>query len=273
MSNINTSITNAEVIPRIESDAFVGHEDMAFAMGILAIGDQVVDGREEEFRGYLRLRANVYADQTAMISKELVRPDGTEMDEDDSRSVHFGVIENTPEGQRLVGAMRIIAKTAEDDRPLPIESFFNDEFAGNPLPVGALEASRYICRHEDARTQNKLKWPMFTGILNYMMTHELGPMYGVVEEKVERALQVSGVPITRIADPKYVPEYAADNLGIYVDTRALSARMGITPESAAEQRAHELEYTYDNLGRPAVTTAVKPAPAPLVHPGEIITAA
>jgi len=94
MSLIDTQVTNEMVMPRIETDIFVGHEAARFAVGILAVENEVVANRHEEYLGYLRLRANVYADQTNIIPKEQVLADGTERDKDDIRSVHFAVIEN-----------------------------------------------------------------------------------------------------------------------------------------------------------------------------------
>jgi N-acyl-L-homoserine lactone synthetase len=218
MSHIDTSVTNTEVIPVFETDLFDGHEESRFAIGIIALGDEITPGCEAEFGAYLRLRAKVYADQTNMIGKDQVREDGTETDVDDSRSIHFGLFEQHAIGARAVGAIRIIMKTEEDDRPLPIEDFFPDTFADGKAPVGAVEASRYIARHESAAIQETLSTPLFSGVLAFVSAHNLGPLYGVVEPKVEKSLTSKGVPLERVAEPVFVPEYNADNLGILVDS-------------------------------------------------------
>lgn len=243
MSNINPEITNDEVIPSVESDLFMGNENRRFAVGLLAIGNQVLPGREEVFDGYLRLRANVYAAQTNMISPELVHEDGTETDEDDSRSVHFAVVENAMDSNRVVATMRLIIKSHEDSRPLPIEEFFGEAFK-NPAPMGSTEVSRYICRHEDIKIQNKLKWPLYTAALSYALTHDLKPSFGVVEEPLEKSLVKSAIPVERIACPKYVEEYAADNLALKIDTEKLAENMGLTREAAQLILSQQTELVY-----------------------------
>jgi len=248
MSSIDLSISNTEVIPLVETDMFHGHEATSFAVGMLAIGDEALPSRDAEYHGYLRLRAGVYAAQTNIISRELVRADGTETDEDDARSVHFGEFEYKPSGIRAVGALRLITKTEQDSRPLPVEKFFPEVFADKPAPLGAVEVSRYICRHESRTIQSELKWPLYTEALGYFMTHNLGPAYGVIEEKIESALLAGGVPLTRIAQPRYVPEYASDNVAVQIDTQILARMMGMNQDNAAQVvRANEQNFTYFNM--------------------------
>jgi N-acyl-L-homoserine lactone synthetase len=254
MSNIDHTITNEAVIPIIEADTFSQHESARFAVGMLAVGDQVVAGRDEEFRGYLRLRANVYADQINVISKDSVREDGTEIDDDDSRSIHFAVIENTAQNPRVVATMRLIVKSPEDDRPLPLEDFFPEAFP-EPAPLGSTEVSRYICRHDDGAVQKSLKWPLFTAALSYIISHDFAPTYGVVEPPVEEDLKRNNVPIARIADPQYLAEYRAANLAFEVDTRALAHNMGLTPEAIADMQAAQHKLVYFGERKQAPKTA------------------
>lgn len=245
MSNIDRSVTNGDVIPIIESQVFDEHPEARFAVGMLAVGNEIIPGRENEFHGYLRLRANVYADQTRMISPDLVRADGTEVDEDDSRAAHFAIVENHDRGTRIVGAFRLIQKLEEDPRPLPIEEFFADVFADKPAPLGATEASRYICRHEIARVQRGLTDPLFSAGVAYVLGRNLGPTFGVVEPVVETDLNAKGIPIRRIADPKYVPEYADDNLGIEIDVPKLGRILELkNPGTLAHMNEIEGDLAY-----------------------------
>ncbi len=256
MSKLDQSITNESVIPVIESDIFAGREDQTFAIGMLAIGGDVIPGRQDEFSGYLRLRANVYAHQTRMISPDLVRPDGTEMDEDDARSIHWAVFERAHEQgnelgrdnlAKVVGSIRTIIKTPADDRLLPIEDFFPEAF-DEPLPVGALEVSRYICRHELKVVQKKLSEPLFLAVISYVMSHDLGPTFGVVEPIVEDQLAGHNVPMRRVAEPQYVPDYAADNLGFEVFIPQMAKDWGIQGEDMlAKIRAKEQRVNYFNV--------------------------
>lgn len=260
MSVIDQNITAEMVIPTIETKWFQGHEGTSFAIGMVAVGDQIIAGRESEFDGYLKLRANVYAYQTRMIPTDVVRPDGTEVDEDDARSTHWALLEKSlldNSSAKVIGSIRTIEKTASDPRPLPIEDFFPETFENEPLPVGAIEVSRYIARHPNERIQQKLSEPLFKKVISHVTAHALGPTYGVVEEKVEQRLEKGlHVPLKRIAEPKYVPEYAADNLGIFVDIPKMAAGLGIDNAKAIQYiRATEQELEHFNIGTGASSTA------------------
>jgi N-acyl-L-homoserine lactone synthetase len=255
MSDIDRSITNGEVIPVFETDMFDGQEGSRFAIGIIAVGDEVTPGCEDAFDAYLRLRAKVYADQTRMISKDQVREDGTEMDADDSRSVHFGVFEQHELGARAVGSIRLIIKDEKDDRPLPIEDFFGIE-----APMGSDEASRLIARHEQAVVQGGIKWALFTGALAYVRAHNLGPTYATVEEGVERDFARCRMKTERVADPKYVEEYQADNLGVVIDTEDFAVVVDrVQPGMLEQLTTNEGAFTF--YGRQP-SRPVTPPPAP-----------
>ncbi len=245
MPHNNGSISTTEVIPAVETSVFAGYEASRLAVGILAVGNDVMPGRDEEFKAYLRLRANVYAEQTGMLGPEHVREDGTETDGDDSRSVHFGVIENGVRGQRLIGSMRLIIKSTKEDRPLPIEDYFPDTFSEGAAPIGSTEVSRFICRHESSAVQALAKWQLYSKTLAYGITHQLGPVYAVVEPGLERRLTADGVPNVRLAEPKLVPEYNADNLAIVIDTHGLGQVLEArTPGLVAAMSLAETDFTY-----------------------------
>jgi len=233
------------VIPSVETNFFEGHEEARFAVGLLAVGNTIIAGRDQEYLGYLRLRANVYADQTNFISKEHVLEDGTERDSNDERSVHLGVIENIAGNHRVVAAMRLIIKSREDGRPLPIESFFPEVFEGTPAPENSVEISRYICRHEDARIQGDLKWPLYKQALSYGIARNLGPTYAVVETPLENQLKASGIPLKRIAEPKFLPEYNTHNLALEVYSDKLARMMKLSGTNSLESAlADPAKLTY-----------------------------
>ena len=221
MSNIDPSISNAEVIPHIVTDIFNENPDARFATGLVAYGETPRDGMGDIVHAYLKLREKVYIDQTRMLTDEARLETGGEIDDDDGRSVHFCVIENLGSTQRVVASMRVIH--GGDYGKLPIEEFFPQIAESTNGTSKSIEISRYICRHEDPKVQNKLKWSLYPAVLSYIMKNNLGPTYAVVEEPLETALIEAGVPLKRIADPVYVDEYKAENLGISIDTRALAA--------------------------------------------------
>lgn len=224
MSHSNLGISNEQVIPTIESDIFRDRPNARFAVGIIAVGNQVADGLEREYKAYYDLRRAVYLDQMGHITPEDIGPDGTDRDADDARSVAFGVIENRGYDQRLVAASRLIIKgmgvysEAVAEEPLPVEQDWPELFSGNPAPSTALEVSRLISRHESAGAQAANTGQLFTAELGFVRAHKLGPAYGMVEELLERNLKRL-VPIDRLRDgePKYISHYRSVNMPIEIN--------------------------------------------------------
>ncbi|HSD55746.1 MAG TPA: hypothetical protein VLA92_01180 [Candidatus Saccharimonadales bacterium] len=268
MSEIDRSISNTEVIPVFETNLFEQSAEglgARFAIGVIAVGNEVIPGREAEYDAYLRLRANVYADQTRMLDKEDVRPDGTETDADDARSIHLGIYEQHASGEaRALGSMRLIIKDEKHSDPLPIEDFFGIE-----APLGTNEASRLISRHENPRIQEMNKMKLFAGALATIRNRQLGDSYATVETPVERNFRLCGMPFERVADPVYVPHYKADNLGIVIDTKAFANDIDAkTPGVLDMFAANEGKMIYyGRMPKPVTPAPVELRPsAPTVTP-------
>jgi hypothetical protein len=222
MSVRNLEIGKSQVIPVLESAIFDAAPDSRFAIGMLAIGAKPLAGRQDEYRSYFDLRRNVYVDETGQLSEADIQADGTDRDEDDTRSVAFGAYENMGQGlARTVGSLRLIMKGYTDEageaKPLPIEEFCPEIFEDQPAPATATEVSRFIARHENARYQGLIKWNVYSAGLAYIANNNLGPTYAVIEPWLERELK-STIPVSRIGEPRYVPHYLADNLPIEVHT-------------------------------------------------------
>ena len=251
MSRINEAITNEMVIPEVQGLGwlFEGREDSRFAAGVIMLGETALEGFEGAKNAYMMLRGQVYVTQTRMVSEERLVQTGPEAgseipDEDDVRSVHFGVFENLGSVIRMVGSQRHIRKTLEDPRPLPIENFFPTAFC-EPAKPGSFEVSRYIQRHEDVSLQDSLTFPLLRTAVLYALSHSDEPAYGVVEEGLERKLRDrASVPLRRIAEPMMVPDYAADNLGIVIDLHEMARRYGISQEVIAAAKEREQSFHY-----------------------------
>lgn len=252
MSRINPNITNDMVIPTVENASwlFERNPDARFAVGIIAVGNEVMPGMQSIHDGYMMLRGRVYATQTRMISDDHLVESGPQKgaektDPDDERSVHFGVLENLgDEGVRFVGCQRHIKKNDQYPEVLPIEQFFPGVFKHAPATPGSFEASRYIQRHPDPRLQDAMTVPLFTKALTYALARSEEPAYGVVEEPVEEKLSRIGLPITRIAEPLLVPEYGANNLGLVIDLPEMARRYGVSKEVIENARRHEFEFNF-----------------------------
>lgn len=179
------------------------------------------DSIEQE---YLRLRANVYIDQTGILDESSRRPDGTEIDSDDLRAAHFVSLEQKLGRLAIVGCMRLPQKLL-DKSHLPIEQFFPEAF-GEPAPVGSIEVSRLIVNHEDVLARDKIKKQLIANGLAYIFDNNLGPVYAVVEDYLMKDLENIGVPLKPIAKPKYIDKYHSENIGIEVDRFKLAQRLG-----------------------------------------------
>lgn len=126
----NRYLTNKEAVPLVSGDVFSNHEDKRFALGVFSHDDILSYESNPLVKGYLQLRANVYIDQTKMLENKKKRPDGTELDEDDERSMHFVVFENRIDRVAVFACMRLIEKIADRDSKLPsimVETFINKD--------------------------------------------------------------------------------------------------------------------------------------------------
>lgn len=227
MSRVNYKlISNEEAVPVFKSDLFKERSDKHFVAISLGYGLYPKSCDRELFFNYLCLRKNVYIDQTGMIGKKYEMSDGTEIDDDDSRSYHIVVAENRGDGQvAFLGCLRLIIKNRDNANPLPVEVFFPELYRDNPLPLGSIEISRFISRAEKGSGHNyKIIMSMMQMSFNVIEHYKVTGLYGVIEEDLEKSLQKFGNGLVkRIASPKFVPEYNDYNIGIKLDVRALSA--------------------------------------------------
>jgi N-acyl-L-homoserine lactone synthetase len=244
-------VDNSEVIPVIETSLFDEHPTSHLAVGIVAIGGDIVPGRENEFKGYSLLRGNVYAKQKNYMPLDDLNGDGTESDPDDLRSIHFALIENAVTSARVVGTMRLIVKQSEADKALPIEDHYEEAFEGCSVPAMSTEVSRLICRHENGKLQNKFKWPLFTAGVTYIAEHGLGPVFGAVETSLEQGLVTSGVPVTQLGEAKFVEEFNSSKLPIRIDIPGLTAKINSDrPNLLASMTSLKTDFVYSGTKRP-----------------------
>lgn len=238
-----------EIAPLVNTALFGGHETERFAVGLLATGTHT--SFPEELKAYHLLRTNVYAVEKTYIDTEeiiqgkklavatgLIRSDefrtsiGLDYNEDEYRSVHFGVLENKTSSARMVACMRGIIKV--DEKPLPIEHYFSEIFEDQPAALNAAELSRYICRHPDKSVQNFLKFPLLTAAIKYGLRKDVGPAYAIVEEFLAKQLKDLGVPLKELAPPKFIEEYNSVNLPIVINPRELLGGFGFDPDESDE---------------------------------------
>lgn len=247
-------ISNKDAIPQIPSSGiFNGRSKDRFAVSYMGNGIDLSDEMDPIFQAYLRLRANVYIDQTGMLDTDVRRNDGTETDSDDERSAHFIVAENRLSTVAIIACMRLIEKKNATDRPLPIEDFFPEIFENNPVAKNSIEVSRFIVRQNEKKHRLGARAMLLVSALAYTRDREFGPTYAVVEPEFEAHLTAIDVPIERIAEPKWVSEYNDFNLGIMIDTEEMAHRMGKDAVASCLLEAGESKYWGTLRNRPRST--------------------
>jgi len=239
------SLERSRSIPTIESNIFIGHQESRFALGKIAINNVVLNGYENEFNGAAQLRASTYLDK-GFIGVEDLDANGTELDDNDySRSVHFVMLERVEEDSSracVVGNMRLIVKTQEDSTPLPLEGYRKDFFDENPIPIGGVEVSRLISLHENAYIQNSLKWPLFVAGQKYVDGHNLESVYGLTSPALTRLLKIQHIPISAMADAKYIEEINATKQPIRIDMAALKRLVKVVGDQGIDVMKDDFSY-------------------------------
>jgi len=226
VSRIDRSVSNAAVIPVIAgSPAFVLEPEARLATGIIGVNGVALPGFEDVYRQHFEFRRRVYVEQTGQLDPSDLSADGTDRDADDARSVTFAVLENAPEGVRIVGVARTIIKGADgEDRPLPVEEFCPELFAADPLDLESVEVSRVIARHERVAMQELIQWHLFALMSAYFSSHDVGRTFAIIEPWLERHL--AGVlAISRIGEPRYIEHYLDYNLPVEFDLAGSAARI------------------------------------------------
>lgn len=219
----NRFIPNIEAAPLVETDIFDNDTSRKFALVAFGLGMREND---ELFSSYLKLRANVYVYQTGMLPEEVLHDNGTETDEDDERSSHFLVVENRIGSAAAVACIRLIEKSMEHPGQLPVENFFPEAFEEHSAGPNSIEVSRFISCLDSKPDQLTAIMELFKSSLARIRQNELGPVYAVVEEDLERSLGFLGAPPRRIAEPQYVEEYNDSNVGIEIDTEDMASAFG-----------------------------------------------
>ena len=249
MSNIDHNIPTSELIPIVESSAWVfdGRETSRFAVAKIAIGETVLPGFDEVHHGYMMLRGRVYADKTRMIDRSKLNADGSEKpDVDDSRSVHFAVLENMGSAQRIVGTTRHIVQDMFHPAPLPIANFFPDFRQEFELDAGVrpFEVSRWIQAHESKGVQAYLARPLLRHTLIDALAFERIPSFCTVEEPVAQRLQALSIDIAQVAKPIFVPEYDDVNAGYEIDLTKTAANYAVDDAEvqAARENPSQIHY-------------------------------
>lgn len=229
----NHFIPNSEAVAYTESRIFEKSPESKFALVCLGRGlERPGEGSGNSIsHAYLRLRKKVYVDMTGMIPPDSPNViDGRyEYDEDDIRSTHLVVLENMGRGSNTVGAvacMRMIEKTRQNNRPLPIENIFDDTFSGNPAPENSSEVSRLLTCIDNNSDRVQAIGQMFNTAVAHYQYNNIQPIYGIVEPRLERTLSFLGAPPQRLAKPKMVEEYNDVNVGIEIDVPAMRRAMG-----------------------------------------------
>jgi len=158
---------------------------------MLVYGQAVTKKEKEEV---YRIRYRVYGEEKGWIDPSGY-PKGLERDEYDRRSVHFLARDETSRG---VGTLRLIRGSAT--RLLPVEKSFSIDIPRS-RNSGWAEASRLAVLAEMRGERAELG--LFRYAFAWSLEHGIDRVYAVVEKKLLRLLQRTGLPFHELAEPKY----------------------------------------------------------------------
>lgn len=189
-----------DVNPIVSSEIFNGHENATFWIGRIESDDP------QNYNALARLRAKVYVEDMGFLSPDDIdASSGTELDQDDERSVHFGAIEHTaydgPALARVVASGRLIVKRTVEDL-LPIETSFPELFADQPIATDTVEVSRFISRHESKLTQHMLALAIIRAMTYYSVNEGQQSSYAIIERPLLKLLSKIGLPLDVLGEPK-----------------------------------------------------------------------
>jgi len=180
-----------------------------------------------------------------MLPPDCLKPDGTERDAEDSRSLHFAVLARAGGRARVVASMRAIRKSAAPLGALPVERLFPEAFADGPAPEESVELSRLISRHEDQDVKAWLTWALFAAALPYAADYGFPPIFAAIRPFLADRLAADGVPIVRIADPLLIPEYGGDYVAVSIRVNELAREAAQGQLQATTVEGCKLrEFTY-----------------------------
>lgn len=208
----------------VESNLFDDTENTRFALGIFSSSRMLSyeDGSVEQ--AIFRLRSKVYIDQEGYLDSSTKNEDGTEIDSDDRRSKQVFVVENR--GSQLVAAVACGRLVIKDGSVLPVEKFFPEAFSPE-LPIGSVEISRFIARHQDPYLNIDLQKSLMAAGVGHVASEGLGSMYAVVDPHFERGLKLMlRSAIRRSSDLKYIKEYNTENYAIKIIGDGVRGRLG-----------------------------------------------
>jgi len=188
-----------------ESEIFKDNQDATFWVGEIADTQQIYD--QVVYDAQAKFRADVYVEEMKFLDTTHIDSSGRELDGDDSRSLHFTVLENLGNSEaKVVGAARLIYKNHSSEQ-LPIEKYFPEIFQDNPLPENAVEVSRFIARHEDDATQHAIALSVIRALTLNSVNKKVEADYCIIEEPLMKLLQMIGIPVETLGQPKDIDEY------------------------------------------------------------------
>lgn len=193
------------VNPEVPYSTFEDSAESKYWVG--RVDDSSLDGSLLNAIG--KFRANVMVREMGFLPAQVLDSSGFEFDQEDKRSTHFVVIENTSDTlekrARLVGYCRLILKDSIDSL-LPIENQFAEIFKDNPAKSGSLEVSRFISRHEEDITQHTIGLAVIRAMTYHALRQDIDSAYYEIEKPLYNLLRYIGLPMAQLGSSKEVIE-------------------------------------------------------------------
>ena len=194
--------------PVFETDLFAASKESRFWVG--DIND--LDERDLVYDAIGKLRANVYINEMQFLSPDTQDSKGREYDDYDSKSVQFATLESISSDSlhngantRLIGCGRLIYKKTITEC-LPIEEQFLELFGQQSAPIGSVEVSRFIARHENPAIQHLVGVAIIRSMTYYGLEKNIDTGYFEIEKSLLRLLMAIKLPLKQLGLGKDVIE-------------------------------------------------------------------
>ena len=203
--------------PEVSDQIFEGHQEAIFWVGQVATKGVV--SQPEYYDALTIFRAETYL-ELGFISTDHVDEYGREIDVDEKRSTSIAVVKKEQTGEtgtaHIEGSGRLIFKESPD-KPLPIETLFPEVFQDEPLPIDAVEASRFIARDPNKKTRHMINLSIIRALTYSSVEANVSSLYCVVERPLLSLFKHIGIPLKVLGDPKDVPGQGGVLYPVYVN--------------------------------------------------------
>lgn len=205
---------------------------------------------EDGWHQYGLLRAKVYIDREQYLPQSAKNEQGEEFDEDDERSLHYGVFA----GDKLVGATRMVERLL--NTPLPVEKMFS----GIVAEQDSMEISRFIVdRGMVGHSRTLALLALIRTISHEAQARNVQNLYATIEPFLHKKITEVGIQTEVLTPLTALPEYDnSRNIAVRIDPWATTHEVAMADRLYRQGRERLAPFfrTRKKLGAAAVTVSL-----------------